>query len=243
MREILFISDLHLAPQRPSTLRLLQQFLMTRAPGAEALYILGDLFDAWIGDDADTPLGAAVSAGLRALSETGTRVFLLHGNRDFLLGPGFAAVSGATLVADATVVDLHGTPTLLLHGDRLCTDDLAYQAFRQQVRAPEFIAAFLAKPIPERLAIAAEYRRRSGEAISLKPADIMDVNEQAVIETLRAHGVTRLIHGHTHRPADHRFPLDGGGAERIVLAEWHEDRGEVLCVGAVGMRRETIEAG
>jgi len=242
MTEALLISDLHLAEQRPGSLELFLRFTAERAPRAEALYILGDLFDAWIGDDAATPLAEQVTGALSALSDRGTRVFLMHGNRDFLLGETFARASGASLIADPWVADLCGFPTLLMHGDSLCTDDHAYQAFRRQVREPGFVAAFLAKPVAERLAIAAEYRRRSGEANSLKPADIMDVNSQAVDRQLREHGVTRLIHGHTHRPADHTLLTDGRSAQRIVLAQWHSDHAQALSVTPRGMSREALTA-
>jgi len=240
MSETLLISDLHLCAARPGCTELLLGFLASRARQAQALYILGDLFDAWIGDDDPSPPNPQVIRALRGLADAGTRLFLMHGNRDFLLGSGFAAASGAQLLSDPTVVDLYGTPTLLMHGDLLCTDDLAYQAMREQIRAPEFVAQFLARPIPERIAIANEYRRRSGEATSLKPDDIMDVNQDTVARVMSEHRVRRLIHGHTHRPGDHRFELDGRAAQRLVLAEWHEHAGQVLCVSAAGLRRETI---
>lgn len=242
LSETLLISDLHLSGARPGCTELLLGFLASRARRAEALYILGDLFDAWIGDDDFSPPNPQVVRGLRGLADCGTRVFLMHGNRDFLLGRDFAASSGARLLADPAVVDLYGTPTLLMHGDLLCTDDLAYQAMRGQIRAPEFVAQFLARPIPERVAVAAEYRRRSGEASSLKSDQIMDANQGAVARIMSEHGVHRLIHGHTHRPGDHRFELDGRSAERLVLAEWHEDSAQVLCVSPEGLRREKIAA-
>ena len=240
MSETLFISDLHLSPARPGCTELLLELLASRAREADALYILGDLFDAWIGDDDHSPPNPAVIRGLRGLADSGTRVFLMHGNRDFLLGSGFAASSGARLLPDPKVVDLYGTPTLLMHGDLLCTGDLAYQAMRGQIRAPEFVAQFLAKPMRERTVIAAEYRRHSGEATSLKPQDIMDVSRDAVARVMVEYGVDRLIHGHTHRPADHSFELNGRQAQRLVLAEWHEGDGQVLCVSPEGLRRERI---
>lgn len=240
MSETLFISDLHLSPARPGCTGLLLGFLASRARQADALYILGDLFDAWIGDDDPSPPSPAVVRGLRTLVDSGTPVFLMHGNRDFLLGSRFAESSGARLIPDPTVVDLYGTPTLLMHGDLLCTADRAYQAMRQQIRAPEFVDQVLARPIPERKAMAAEYRRRSGEANSLKPDDIMDVSLDAVAKVMLEHGVERLIHGHTHRPANHRFHLDGKPAERLVLAEWHEDEGQAICVSPQGVHREPI---
>jgi len=243
MSETLFISDLHLSPARPGCTELLLEFLASRARQADALYILGDLFDAWIGDDDPSPPNPEVIRGLRALVDSGTRLFLMHGNRDFLLGSRFAESSGARLLPDPTVVDLYGTPTLLMHGDLLCTGDLAYQAMREQIRAPELVAQFLERPIPERKVIAAEYRRRSGEATSLKPDAIMDVSQNTVARIMSENGVDRLIHGHTHRPADHRFELHGKQAQRLVLAEWHEDEGQALSVSPRGLRRERIRAG
>jgi len=241
--ESLLISDLHLSPRRPGATRLFLDFLEHRAAGAERLFVLGDLFDAWIGDDACVPPGPEVIRGLRQLADSGTGVLVMHGNRDFLLGERFAAEAGCTLIPDPYLVDLYGTPTLLAHGDALCADDAAYQAFRRQIRAPAFVAGFLAKPIEERVTIAAEYRRRSGEANSLKPADIMDVNQESVASLLNRHGVRRLVHGHTHRPADHHFDIGGEAALRVVLSEWHEDRGEVLCATPDGLKREPINAG
>jgi UDP-2,3-diacylglucosamine hydrolase len=242
MSETLFISDLHLSPARPACTKLLLGFLASRARQADALYILGDLFDAWIGDDDPSAPNPEVIRGLRTLADSGTRLFLMHGNRDFLLGSRFAESSGARLLSDPTVVDLHGTRTLLMHGDLLCTGDVAYQAMRAQIRAPEFVSQFLARPIPERRVIAAEYRRQSGEATSLKPNDIMDVSQDAVARAMSEHAVERLIHGHTHRPGDHSFQLHGRQAQRVVLAEWHEDEGQALCVSPQGLRRERIRA-
>ncbi len=240
MRETLFISDLHLAAQRADTSRLFLRFLTTRARSADALYILGDLFDSWVGDDFQEPPIPQIQAELRALSRNGTRVFLMHGNRDFLLGAEFAEACSARLLDEPTRIDLYGEPTLLLHGDLLCTDDRTYQAFRRQVRAPAFVRQFLDKPLAERIAIANEYRRRSGEATSLKASEIMDVNQDAVEQMMRLHRVRRLIHGHTHRPAEHEFPLDGGRAQRLVLAEWHADRGQLLSASETALRFETF---
>ena len=240
MSETLFISDLHLSAARPGCTELLLGFLAGRAGDADALYILGDLFDAWIGDDDPAPPNPRVIAGLRALSDNGTSVYLLHGNRDFLLGPAFAEASGCRLLPERTRIDLYATPTLLMHGDLLCTDDTAYQAMRSQIRSPAFTEQFLSRPIPERRAIADDYRRRSGEATSLKADDIMDVNQRAVEQTMRELGVRRLIHGHTHRAGRHEFQFDGEPAERLVLAEWHQDRGQVLCATPQGIRVEAV---
>lgn len=228
MKPVLFISDLHLSPERPETIDLFLRFLQGPAAQAEVLYILGDLFDAWIGDDyRESPIPQIQSA-LRTLSSQGTRLCLMHGNRDFLIGERFAAASGCELLDDPTLIRLGREPTLLMHGDLLCTDDQAYQQARRQLRNPAFIRELLARPIPERLALAREYRRRSGEATSLAPAEIMDVNQQALEQALRKRGARRLIHGHTHRPGHHRFQLDGEPADRWVLQEWHRHRGGYL---------------
>lgn len=228
MSETLFISDLHLAAARPGATALFERLLGGRAATAAALYILGDLFDAWIGDDDDSPLAERVRAGLRALVAGGVPVWLQHGNRDFLLGERFCAATGCRLLAEETVIDLGGLPTLLLHGDLLCTDDRDYQQARQTLRHPAFVAELLARPLGERAALAAEYRRRSGEATSLKAEDIMDANPATVADYLRRHRVTRLIHGHTHRQAVHSFTLDGTACRRYVLGDWSETQGSVL---------------
>lgn len=233
--EILLISDLHLSPEEPATAGRFLEFLEARAPQASRLYILGDLFDAWIGDDNDLPLYGQIRAGLKSLADSGTRILLQHGNRDFLLGELFCARSGSALIEEEHVADLHGTPTLLMHGDSLCTDDIAYQQARAFLRNPAFVAEFLQKPLEERAMIAAEYRKKSGEATSLLAADIMDVNAQAVAEVMRRHGVCRLIHGHTHRQAIHHLELDGRMCERIVLGEWHPQRGMALSVTPGGI--------
>jgi len=238
--ESLFVSDLHLASDRPGTLALFLGFLGGRARSAERLYILGDLFDAWIGDDDDRPPSPQVSGALRALSDGGTRLFFMRGNRDFLVGRRFARATGCTLLRDPVVADLYGEPTLLMHGDLLCTDDVAYQRFRRRIRNPLVVRLFLWKSLARRRAIADDYRRRSGEATAGKTEAIMDVNPATVRRFMRQHGVRRLIHGHTHRPADHAFDLDGSEAWRIVLAEWRPERGEVLSVSPDGVRRESL---
>jgi len=223
----LFISDLHLDASRPEITDLFLRFLKDRAVQAETLYILGDLFDAWIGDDEDSKLSEQVCEGLRGLSEGGTGLLVAHGNRDFLLGSGFEARTGSTLLDQATVLDLCGTRTLLLHGDELCTDDLPYQAMRQQLRDPQWQRGFLDRPLPVRRQMATQLREASRDATRDKSMEIMDVNHNAVSEWMRRYGATRLIHGHTHRPAVHDFLLDGQSARRIVLADW-DSRGHVL---------------
>lgn len=240
MPETLFVSDLHLAPERPATVELFLRFLRGRAQRAGALYILGDLFDAWIGDDDDQPPYPEIRRALRDLTDSGTRCLIMHGNRDFLIGRAFARATGCTLLRDPSRIDLAGTRTLLMHGDLLCTDDVPYQRFRRRVRNPVVQRMFLWKSLARRRAIAADYRRKSGAAMAEKTEDIMDVNQQTVERYMRRFRAARLIHGHTHRPADHPFQLDGAPVVRNVLAEWRDDRGEVLVVSDDGPRREAV---
>jgi UDP-2,3-diacylglucosamine hydrolase len=243
MAESLFVSDLHLAPERPATVDLFLGFLRHRAREAERLFILGDLFDAWIGDDDDTPPYPQIRRGIKKLTRSGTCCHLMHGNRDFLLGRRFAGDTGCTLLADPTRLEIAGEPTLLMHGDLLCTDDVPYQRFRRRIRNPIMIRLFLWRSLAKRRAIAADYRTKSGAATARKAEDIMDVNQATVADFMRRHRVRRLIHGHTHRPADHRLELDGAPAIRSVLAEWHEERGEVLIGSSDGWRREAVTPG
>ena len=236
---LLFISDLHLNAARPVVTTLFLRFLKERAAGSEGLYILGDLFEAWIGDDLVPPEYGPVIAALRELTAAGTPVFVQHGNRDFLLGQDFAAQSGCRLLPDAQVVDVAGGRTLLLHGDTLCTDDHEYQAMRAQLRHPAFIATFLAKPAAERVAFARSLREKSQAETSRKSEYIMDVNAEAVADAAREHNVMRIIHGHTHRPGVHAHALDGHGVERIVLGDWGETGSVAVCDGA-GCRLEVF---
>lgn len=235
----LFISDLHLDPQRPAITTLFLDFLKRRAAKAEALYILGDLFEAWIGDDDDAQLGREVASALSDLTAQGVAVYLVHGNRDFLLGERFAASSGVQLLPETTVIDLYGTPTLIMHGDTLCTDDVAYQAFRAQVRSPQWQSQLLTRPLAERRQIARQLREGSQQATRQKASEITDVNPDAVVRTMREHGVYRLIHGHTHRPATHELLIDGRPAQRIVLGDWYE-QGSVLSCDTGGCRLEGL---
>lgn len=226
----LLISDLHLHPGAPEITEGLLTYLERDARHAEALYILGDFFEAWIGDDVlDTPgldpLAERVAAALKTTSDGGTRIYLMHGNRDFLLGERFATHCGATLLPDPSVVDLGGKPVLLMHGDSLCTHDTAYMAFRAQARDPQWQAQILAMPIEARLELAKSLRMQSGEANANKAEEIMDVTPEEVEAALREHGVDTLIHGHTHRPAVHSLEVDGRPAQRLVLGDWQAARG------------------
>ena len=228
----LFISDLHLQGERTPASGLFRRFLKEQAPAAEALYILGDLFEAWLGDDLILPEYQGIIDALRALTDGGVPVYVQHGNRDFLLGEQFSKLSGCTLLADPTVIDLYGTPTLLMHGDLLCSDDLPYQAMRRQLRDPQWVTAFLAKSAEERIAFAQQLRDKSREEISQKAEYVMDVNDDTVTSYLHDYRVGRLIHGHTHRPAVHTLP---GGAQRLVMGAW-EQYGSVLQCDGEGCR-------
>lgn len=218
----LFISDLHLHESRPEITRAFFDFLHTQAVGAEKLYILGDFFDAWIGDDDDSALNTEVAQELKKLSNSGTDIFLMHGNRDFLLGENFAERAGAKMVDEGTIIDLYGHPTLILHGDQLCISDQQYIAFRKQVRSPQWQQQILAQPLAARRILAAQLREKSQEMNSLKAEDILDVTESEVVQVMKDANVKRLIHGHTHRPARHPLQIDGESAERIVLGDWHD---------------------
>ena len=217
-----FISDLHLDASRPMIVDLYTELLAGAAREADALYILGDLFESWIGDDDDAPLPARIAQATRALRDTGVPVYFMHGNRDFLLGADYAARAGMTLLADPAVIELGGERVLLMHGDTLCTDDVEYLKFRTLVRDPRWQQQFLSKSLAERRAFAAQARSESRKHTAMSAAEIMDVNQDAVAATMRAHGIRRMIHGHTHRPATHHFDLDGQTVERIVLGDWYE---------------------
>ena len=221
----LFIADLHLAPERPRTIERFLRFLSEDVPRHGELVILGDLFEFWIGDDAAAAARPLIDA-LAAVSARGVRLLLMHGNRDLLLGSGFAAATGGTLLADPIVVEVAGTPTLLSHGDAWCTRDVPYQQFRAIVRQPQFQRDFLVKPLDERIAFARGLRLQSESEKSTKAMDIMDVTPDAVLAALRAAGVRRIIHGHTHRPAAHVVDLGDTLAERWVLPDWDLDDAE-----------------
>ncbi|ALM52486.1 UDP-2,3-diacylglucosamine diphosphatase [Halomonas huangheensis] len=231
----LLISDLHLHPAAPEITEGFLAWLERNTQTPVTLYILGDFFDAWIGDDLmalgdQDPTGHAalanmVASRLRGASERGCRIYLMHGNRDFLLGEQFAAAAGAELLPESCVIELAGQPVLLMHGDSLCTRDEAYMAFRAQARNPEWQAGVLALPIPERLALAQRMREQSGEANSNKAEDIMDVTPDEVIRVMQDHQVTTLIHGHTHRPAVHELSLADDQGKRVVLGDWSREHG------------------
>ncbi|BEH71578.1 UDP-2,3-diacylglucosamine diphosphatase [Edwardsiella tarda] len=231
----LFIADLHLSQQEPAITAGFLRFLATEARQAEALYILGDFFDYWIGDDDPQPLHQQVSDALRRLSDSGVRCYFIHGNRDFLLGKRYAARCGMTLLPQEQVITLYGRRILLLHGDTLCSDDQAYQRYRRKVHNPLLQWLFRRLPLRLRLKIAAGMRQQSARSNSAKSMTIMDVNQQTVCATLQRHAVHCMIHGHTHRPAIHHFCLpDGSGAQRAVLGAWHQ-HGSMIRVDAEGL--------
>ena len=227
----LFVSDLHLDPARPDITRLFLRFLRRRAPACDALYILGDLFEAWVGDDDDSPLAESVCVALAEAGATGLAISYMVGNRDFLAGAEFARRSGVRLLGDEVRLELYGRQALLMHGDQLCTDDVDYQRFRAMVRTTGWRERFLAESLQRRRAIAQSIRQTSQQAIRSKSEQIMDVNQSAVEEAMRRHGVDLLIHGHTHRPGVHDFRLDGRPVSRVVLGDWYH-QGSVLTVTA-----------
>lgn len=235
----LFISDLHLDPERPDITAQALELLREEAGDADALYILGDLFEAWVGDDDPEAEKRKVIAALKSLADGGLPCFFMRGNRDFLAGEGFARDSGCTMLEDPTVIEIHGTPVILMHGDTLCTDDLEYQAFRRTVRDPRWQEAMLARPLEERIAVARQLRAQSAASMAGKAEEIMDVNQAAVEAAMREHGVYTLVHGHTHRPAVHRFSLDGHEAVRVVLGDWYE-QGSVLSWDDGGFELKTL---
>lgn len=230
MSSTLFISDLHLDAARPAVTRALASFLRAHTH-CDTLYILGDLFEAWLGDDDDAPLATEVADMLLAFTTAGPALFIMQGNRDFLLAQAFCQRVGAQLLADPTVIELYGTPTLLMHGDSLCTGDTDYQAFRRTVRDPTWQAGMLTCTLAERRQLAGQLRGMSTEANSNKAEDIMDVSEDEVAAVMQSLGVTQLIHGHTHRPARH----DGPGGIRWVLGDW-DDQGWVLSANEEDIR-------
>ena len=236
----LFLSDLHLSPDRPLAVAAFHAFAKGPARDAAAVYILGDLFDWWVGDDQlRDPFIAPIAKSLRAISDIGVPLFVGRGNRDFMLGEAFEHATGATLLPEQLLLELHGVPTLICHGDELCTDDAEYQAYRARVRKPEAMRRLLRLPYTVRRMMAAWLRRKSSNDKSLKPEYIMDVNAAAVAAAFRAHSARRMIHGHTHRPARHVHQVDGSSRERWVMADWH-DRGHYLAVDEQGIHEREI---
>ena len=243
----LFISDLHLDATRPAITGLFGDFLRREATSADALYILGDLFEAWVGDDDPSEVGAHVAAALHEVADAGVPVHFIRGNRDFLLGGAFASRAGFRILPDPAVVVLYGQPTLLLHGDLLCTGDVAYQAFRAQTRNPAWQEQFLSQPLAVRLAFAAQARAASqAHQASLREGGndvrfetVTDVTPTTVEATFARFGIQRMIHGHTHRPDVHPLEVEGRACERIVLGDWYE-QGSVLRMDADGFRLESL---
>ncbi len=236
----LFISDLHLCAERPAITDLFLEFIHEHAARADALYILGDWFEYWIGDEAVThDEYRSIVTAIQKITDSGTPVFVIPGNRDFLMGNRFEEYTGCRLLPDPSVIDLYGKRVLVMHGDSLCTDDHEYQTFRQRVRSEDWKRDYLAKTVEERHTIVRELRERSKVAKAMKKPEIMDVNGHAVSEIMRTHQVYDLIHGHTHRPDEHVFDLDGKRARRIVLGDWYEN-GSVLRCDADGWLLETL---
>jgi UDP-2,3-diacylglucosamine hydrolase len=241
MRHTLFISDLHLSAEQPKSAQLFLRFAQHTAPQAEALYILGDLFEAWAGDDdRDDPFHRRIIKALQTLSSGGTRICLMHGNRDLLMGQELERACGATLLPDPTLIDLYGEPTLLSHGDQLCTDDHAYQTYRKQVHDPVWQRQFLAQPLAARKAFITQLRARSRDEKQVKSYEIMDVNNEAVLGLLREHHYPNLIHGHTHRPGHHVLHLDGYTCERWVLGDWDTRANALYCDAAGTVKWEIL---
>nr|WP_218171360.1 UDP-2,3-diacylglucosamine diphosphatase [Pseudomonas gingeri] len=231
----MLISDLHLEEERPDITRAFLDFLAGRARSAQALYILGDFFEVWIGDDAMTPFQDSICAALRALSDSGTQVFLMHGNRDFLLGKAFCKAAGATLLKDPSVVRMNDEPVLLMHGDSLCTRDEAYMRLRRYLRNPITLFILRHLPLRTRHKLARKLRSESRAQTRMKANDIVDVTPDEVVQVMQQHGVQTLIHGHTHRPAIHKLQLGAQAAKRIVLGDW-DRQGWALQVDEQGFQ-------
>lgn len=218
-----FISDLHLEETRPDITDAFLAFLKDKAMGIDALYILGDFFEAWIGDDERTALQETVAAALREVKASGTVTYFMHGNRDFLIGEDYCNRAGLVLLDDPSVVELYGTPYLLMHGDSLCTADVEYQKFRANMRNPQWQKMMLQRPLEDRKTMARQLREISMAKNQGKEESIMDVTPEEVVRELEVHGVQNMIHGHTHRPAEHDLTANGAPARRIVLGDWHEN--------------------
>ena len=235
----LFISDLHLEADRPDIGKQFLQFLQTEASEADDLYILGDLFEAWVGDDDPNTHYFSIKRALRKLTDGGIPVYFMHGNRDFMVGKGFANETGVKILGDPYKVTMYGQQTLLSHGDMLCIDDVQYQRVRKMVRDPDWQASMLAKPLKERLRIAREARRQSLEQTINKSLEIMDVNQGEVERVIREYNVDVLLHGHTHRPDVHTVDVGNRKAKRIVLGDWYE-QGSVVRWDSRGPKLEAL---
>lgn len=235
----IFLSDLHLSAETPETTRAFFAFLDGPARAAGRVFILGDLFEYWAGDDdIEEPLNGEVATRLRALNDSGVELHFMAGNRDFVIGDAFCERCGMKILQDPTLIDTAGRRALLMHGDTLCTDDVKYQAWRAQARNPRFLGAFLAKPLAERKAFVAQVRAQSEAAKKEKPMEIMDVNDQAVRDAFIEYGCDLIIHGHTHRPDTHRYDIDGRQVERWVLSDWH---GNAPCLVSTSGQLERID--
>ena len=232
---ILLISDLHLEQERPDITRAFLDLLGGRAREAQALYILGDFFEVWVGDDAMSPYQLSICQALRELSDSGTQIFLMHGNRDFMLGKAFCKAAGATLLKDPSVVDFYGEPVLLMHGDSLCTRDEAYMRMRRYLRNPLTLWILRHLPLRTRHTLARKLRNESRAQTRMKANDIVDVTPEEVPRVMQAFGVHTLVHGHTHRPAIHKLQLGEQAAKRIVLGDW-DRQGWALQVDEQGFQ-------
>ena len=237
---ILLISDLHLEEKRPDITRAFLHFLATRARQAEALYILGDFFEVWIGDDGMTPFQHEIAGALRELSDAGTRIYLMHGNRDFLIGKRFCREAGCILLSDPHKLQMNGEPVLLMHGDRLCTLDVGYMKLRRWLRNPLSLLILRNLPLSTRQKLARKLRNESRAQTRMKASEIVDVTPEEVIKVMAAHGVRTLIHGHTHRPAVHELEVNGQAARRIVLGDW-DRQGWALQVDETGFNQAPFE--
>jgi len=226
---ILFISDLHLQESQPHITELFFRFLTQQAKHAKALYILGDFFEAWIGDDDLTPYHLSIIKALREITDKGVPIYFIYGNRDFLLGKKFFRATGITLLPDEYVLNLYGVPTLLMHGDSLCTMDLKYLKFRKKARNWFFQKLFLMKSLEKRRKIAAKHRADSQQHMATLTEEIMDVTPAEVLRVMEKHQVQHFIHGHTHRQAVHQFNVNGKPATRTVLGAWHEYGNVLVC--------------
>ena len=236
----LFISDLHLEADRPDIADQFLRFLETEALNADALYILGDLFESWVGDDDPNEHYQWIKQALRKLTRKGVPAFFMHGNRDFMIGEDFAAETGVTILSDPCVLDIHGDRVLLSHGDAYCTDDIEYQAVRKMTRDPQWQSMMLQKSLEERLAFATQARQASMARGGTISEEIMDVNDGAIDAAMREAGVTIMLHGHTHRPAIHTLMIDGQPARRIVLGDWFE-QGSVVRWDEAGLVLAVME--